>query len=407
MAADSSTNLHMTHADEDLYERGQKGAIFAIDQLYNALKVLKSSSSKKNVITVKWDGAPAIFVGTDPADGKFFIGTKGIFNKEPKVAKSEKEIKSLYPQQADKLIHAFKHIKKLGIPTNEVWQGDLMFTKGTLKWKTIEGKRFLVMHPNTLVYAVPKDSDLATTLLRADVGVIFHTTYKGRKTLDTYKASFGADVSKLKKSNKVWVDDAYLEDVAGKATFTFGETKAILRNLKKASALVSAGFDKIKNLMDDLPSAAAGVGIKTYINSLIRNNRYPNPKTAAKEYTSYVEDYWKEKVISKVKTDSAKTSKTTAMKQFIFDLNKIEADISNSFEFIELINNIKLQLIGKFNELQSMKIFVEKSNGDFIVSNPEGYVAIGTGAAVKLVDRLNFSKHNFDVNIVKGWQKAT
>ena len=47
-----------------------------------------------------------------------------------------------------------------------------------------------------------------------------------------------------------------------------------------------------------------------------------------------------------------------------------------------------------------------KRNGDFIPTAPEGFVAIGKdNQAVKLVDRLSFSRFNFSDDYVKGWQR--
>ena len=54
------------------------------------------SGSGPDVVSVKWDGAPAIIAGTDPADGKFFVGTKGVFGKrEPKLNKTPEDIDTI------------------------------------------------------------------------------------------------------------------------------------------------------------------------------------------------------------------------------------------------------------------------------------------------------------------------
>ena len=46
--------------------------------------MLAGSSGGVNM-TVKWDGAPAIICGVNPENGKFFVGTKSVFNKTPKI----------------------------------------------------------------------------------------------------------------------------------------------------------------------------------------------------------------------------------------------------------------------------------------------------------------------------------
>ena len=81
----------------------------------------------------------------------------------------------------------------------------------------------LPLSPNTITYAVPSTSKLASTMRKANVGVVWHTTYKG-SSLSDMSASFGADISGLKKSSKVWMDNAEYNDVSGTATFTLKET---------------------------------------------------------------------------------------------------------------------------------------------------------------------------------------
>ena len=69
-AANSSQNLHLTHVDEDLFERGDEGAKASIESCRN---VLNGIGTGETALTIKWDGAPAIFAGVDPADGKLSL----------------------------------------------------------------------------------------------------------------------------------------------------------------------------------------------------------------------------------------------------------------------------------------------------------------------------------------------
>ena len=281
-----------------------------------------------------------------------------------------------------------------------------MFSKGDLKYETIEKERYITFHPNTIVYAVPKDSALGKEISIAKVGVVWHTTYSGGKTLDTYSASFGADISKLRKTRDVWQEDAFFKDVSGTASFTAKETKELEYWIKEAEKNMGQ-FDQIVKVMSYLPSGAIGAHVKTFINSKIRVNTLPNPATATREYIQYVADYWDRQVISKVKTDKAKASKRAALAQFTRELNKIKRSLHQSFFYVDAITKAKLLVIKKLNTLSQMKTFVRKRNGDWEVASHEGYVAIShlDGAAVKLVDRLEFSKNNFSAEVVKGWEK--
>ena len=199
-AADSGVNLHMTHADEDIYERGVVGARHAIKSIEDVIHTLSSGVSQAKNITVKWDGAPAIFAGTDPADGKFFVGKKAVFNKTPKLYKTPADVRAdTSGDLQQKMLTALKEFSKLGIPKNVVLQGDLMFTKKDLKYETMDGVRYITMHPNTLVYAFEASSDVGKSIANAAIGVVWHTTYSGTGDLQNYRAKFGADVSNFEE----------------------------------------------------------------------------------------------------------------------------------------------------------------------------------------------------------------
>ena len=83
-------NTHMTHIEDKVLYGGVDGtrqAILALRSLRDMLGGVKDGN-----VSVKWDGAPAIFAGTDPRDGKFFVAKKGIFNVSPKVYKTNSDI---------------------------------------------------------------------------------------------------------------------------------------------------------------------------------------------------------------------------------------------------------------------------------------------------------------------------
>ena len=64
-------NTHMEHLEDMIFNDGVDGARMAINSLQNLRDMLAGASKSKVNVTVKWDGAPAIFAGVDPADGKF------------------------------------------------------------------------------------------------------------------------------------------------------------------------------------------------------------------------------------------------------------------------------------------------------------------------------------------------
>jgi len=89
-----------------------------------------------------------------------------------------------------------------------------MFTKEDLVEEEVDGVMSVVFTPNTISYAVPTDSKLASTIRKASIGVVWHTSYSG-KTIAGLKASFGVDASKFK------------------TTKVFGQKMLVLRMLVK------------------------------------------------------------------------------------------------------------------------------------------------------------------------------
>ena len=203
---------HLEHIEDIILYDGFDGGKRVVDYFRALLVTLQGTSAESMSVSVKWDGAPAIFAGVDPSDGKFFVAKKGVFNVNPQLFKTEDDInRSLSGDLVNKFKIALREFSKLGI-TKGMYQGDLMFTKGDVKSESIDGQKYYTFQPNTIVYAIPVDSSLGKQIKGSNIGVVWHTTYQGR-TLKDMKASFGKGiVNKLKPSTKVWMDDATYRD---------------------------------------------------------------------------------------------------------------------------------------------------------------------------------------------------
>ena len=145
-------NTHLTHA-ADLSFEGYGRTQEAIRFIESLVEMLRGGSDSKLNLTRKWDGAPAIICGTNPENGKFFVGTKSVFNKTPKINYTNADIDANHGGGlADKLKVALQHLSKLGI--KGVLQGDFLFDSGDLSSKTLEGEKYLTFTPNTITYAI-------------------------------------------------------------------------------------------------------------------------------------------------------------------------------------------------------------------------------------------------------------
>jgi hypothetical protein len=393
-------NTHMTHIEDLVLDGGVSGARQAIVALQSLRDMLSghASSEAKVGLTVKWDGAPAVFAGIDPTDGEFFVAKKGIFNKNPKVYKSHKDIEEDTSGDLQKKLKlAFDNLKLLGI--KGVVQGDIMFTREDLKSETIEGEDYITFHPNTIVYAVPKLE--ATELLKAEIGVVFHTTYSG-KSFEEMRASYGVNIETFKKTPKVWAVSAGVSDVSGRANLTAQETKLVTKALSTAGKLfqsLGAGVFKLISSDQELNTI-----INTYNNTYIRRaERMGDGRRHVDGLIKFIDDKY-QKEIDKLKTDKSKSAKLAKKDSIVKELKSYKSDLAKVFEIQKQLVVAKEIIINKLNQINTTKTFVKTTNG-FKVTGAEGFVAIDRigGGAVKLVDRLEFSTNNFNPNIIKGW----
>ena len=399
-------NLHLEHLEDEIINYGVDGGRAAINFLQSLRDMLAGSSRSSVNMTVKWDGAPAIFAGVDPSDGKFFVAKKSVFNVSPKLYKTNKEIDDdLSGNLNSKFKVALAEFSKLGI--KGVLQGDLMFTDDIEKTK-IEGVVYYTFQPNTIVYAVPVDSDLGKVMNRAKIGVVWHTTYTG-KELQDMKASFGVNISGLNKPSSVWMDDATYKDVSGRATFTEKEKDAVTKILSQTGStfqkINAPLLKKFINLQESLKGVLAGASLKTYNNSKVRVGEIiKNPKQHAQGYLKWVEMSI-QKQIDKVKSDKGKEKYMKIQKEYLREFGKHTNNLTQILTFQNLLVDAKMQIIKKLNSVKGLTDTFIKTDNGFKVTNPEGYVAIDrvSGGAVKLVDRMEFSFNNFTA--IKAWDK--
>jgi hypothetical protein len=397
-------NTHMTHVEDLVFDGGVDGTRKAINFLRDLRDMLAGNASSKITATVKWDGAPAVFAGIDPSDGKFFVAKKGVFNKNPKIYKTAAEIDAdTQGDLAAKLKVALTEFKKLGIKSG-VYQGDLMFTNDK-KVETIDGVKYITFHPNTIVYAVPLKTPLASQIVKAKIGVVWHTTYTG-KSFEEMKATFGQPiVSKMNKVPSVWMDDANYKDYSGTATFTAAETAQLTNILANAGKIFQSipakTLNAIKN--DDELNAA----VNTYNNSKVRAGQaISNTRVHVVGLYNYIHDKY-QKEIEKRATDKGKTAQEDKRKKVLkFFTDHDQAEIIKIFDLVNLLAAAKQMIVNKMNEAGHINTFLRTTTG-FKVTGVEGFVAVDhlTGGAVKIVDRMEFSKSNFSPDIIKGWQR--
>ena len=394
-------NVHLEHIEDEVLNFGVSGARSAINFLQSLRNMLAGNAESKVNVTTKWDGAPAIFAGINPENGKFFVGTKGVFNVNPKLNYTDEDIDNNHPTEGlnQKLKVALRYLPKLGI--KGVLQGDMMFTKGDIKKQVIGGESYITFQPNTIVYAVPSDIKLARSMLDAQIGVVFHTSYTGKKMQDM-KASFNVDLGGLTNTKDVWFRDASFVDTSGSATFTEEETKQLTTILSMAGRT----FQSISAMT--LNRIATNEVIKTYIktfnNAKVREGKkISNTNQHTLELIRWVEAKLN-KDIADVKKEETKRKRIAAKTELMRFFRQNAAQLRFIFDLQNLLVDAKLMIVRKLETVKSIGTFVKTDDG-FRITAPEGFVAVDRlkGNAVKLVDRLEFSQANF--NAAKNWDK--
>ena len=384
---EGKANTHLTHLEELVLTQGPKGYDMARAFLLELLEELKGNVDSKVKTSVKWDGAPAIFAGINPENGKFFVGTKSIFNKVPKINYTPEDVQRNHghaPGLVDKLTKALRYLPPLGI--QKILQGDFMFDDEMISTIDVDGEPHYAFKPNTITYAAPVNSKLGQEIAESKFGIVFHTTYD---SLDS-GASFGADVSGLNKVPGVWVDDAYFTDDTGTVTLTEDEETKV-KELVAAADQINEKID-----YDDLPMDLLNI----YINSEIKGGQFlEDPE---KSYLGFKRWYSGrlEKRIDKLKSEKGKMRATEKGQEMLAAFDDKQEDILNLFRVSRLLFEAKNIFISKYNNaVYNTKHFIDDGSGDLVASNPEGYVAVDhIGNGVKFVDRLEFSKANFAVD---------
>ena len=393
-------NTHMTHIEDKVLYGGVAGtreAILALRSLRDALGGVHDGR-----VSVKWDGAPAVFAGVDPRDGRFFVAKKGIFNKSPVVYKTNADIDADTSGDLNtKLKLALKHFPSLGI--KGVIQGDFLFGPGDVTTKKIKGKQYVTFHPNTIVYAIPANTEMAKEVTSKKIGVVWHTTYTGN-SFETMKASYGVNVSALNKTKDVWSQDAMLRDMTS-YSMSAEDTEEINGYLSEAGRLFNQiSSTTLKQLEENRKLAET---IEQFNNTYVRRGEVVlDTRGHVEKLIRFIRQKF-QKEIDKRTTERGRMTQIGKLNEFLaFFSPQNKTSLKKIFDLQKMLILAKLKIINTLNKLNNTQTFLKTRKG-YRTTGQEGYVAIDKlgGDAVKIVDRMEFSFANFSPTILKGWDK--
>jgi len=400
-------NKHLEHLEDELINFGYGGYLASRDLIQNFITELGGRPTGNVTVTTKWDGAPAIVCGIDPESKQFFVGTKSVFNKkEPKVNFTDEDIDKNHgeiPDLAKKLKYCLKYFPDLNI--RGVIQGDLLFTDEDVATKTIDGERYYTATPNTLTYAWAADSKLGKAVNTAKVGAVFHTYYSGTGPLNNMNAGFGVSQFNLKSTRNVFLASATMDNISANSGLTAAEE----RILKSVIAVADRNASVAKPFIEMVAHEATkqftlGYTMKRFTNSYVKEGQ---KITNVNKFLAGFKKAFKKSLVDKVEELKSEKSKNEYRDKLASGLQFLEANQRSFKAFVVIYNsftNAKNLINNKLAGLSDTKVFL-RSGDNFVVTKPEGFVAIVDGKAVKIVDRLEFSRANFTLE--KSWRPPT
>ena len=391
---------HLEHIEDEMLNYGVEGCDAAVSAMQEMLRMLGKKPSSGYMQT-KWDGAPAVICGVHPYTGRFFVGTKSVFNKEnPKICFFDDDIDTFYDGDlAVKLKTSLKYFKELGI--SGVVQGDLMFTAKDKKYETVDGEDLVTFTPNTITYGSPVDSDMGKAISRAEIGVVFHTHYTG-DDLATMAAKAGADVSSNIQECVVINNDTQMSDVSVEShkLKTFESNVTIIAQMCRKSGKFLDHLVENMGTKGDKKYHVASY-LKQFFNAEIKESRTINdPSRALKALGQFYHEKMN-KEVSKMKSVQKQAERRKQLYDGLKYLEDNETEFHAMFNLYRKIQENKQIVIDALDKLESFKTFVRTEKG-YRVTSPEGYVLHHNGDMIKLVNRIEFSYINF--TLAKQWR---
>lgn len=392
-------NTHLEHLEDDILNNGSEGGKSSIAFLRSLGKMLSQGDSSSMKVTTKWDGAPAIICGIDPTTNMFFVGNKSVFAKtSPKVCYNFDIIDHYYPTSGLNYVlkECLTYFMKLGI--QGVIQGDLLFTENTKKLITVNNKKSVVFQPNTITYAIPLDTDLGKRVNASKIGIVFHTHYTG-SSLPEMSAGFGVDVSPYQGNSDIAVFSSDFVDASGSANFTTQELQKFKSSVNQAEGSLRQA-SKFLDVMKGTDKFAFNTVFKQFFNTYIRGGKsIPSTNKVVSDFAIYYTTLLDKEINAKKSAAGKKKWEDVKMNGLKF----IAANQRSIYMTVASYKNLtaaKLMIVRKLEKVKTIGTFLKDGNG-YKVTAPEGFVAIKSGQATKLVDRLEFSVANFTTD--KNW----
>ena len=272
-------------------------------------------------LSLKIDGAPAIVWGTNPANGKFFVGTKSVFNKvKLKINESHADIDAKHDGEVAKILHACLD----WLPnTDGIFQGDFIGFGGETEYT-----------PNTITYQFSE-------VITQKIIIAPHTRYEANDDLrDSWAIPLTVNLGSTDFCKFVKPQARIFSGDYTKCAGSFGDLTEVIQFAKVMAQNVTFVDDK------------KAKQIKQALNKCIRENTPIDDNAFDCDYTLIA--YWK--LIKSIKDDALFLCRNDGPAAYI-GLDRIDSEgyvYSNEFGTMKLVNRERFSYANfnnvKFNQ---------------------------------------------------------
>lgn len=340
--------------------------------LHNYLLGAKRNVPKR--VEKKVDGAPAFHVGIDD-QGRKFVASKSLYNKNPKINYTEEDIQRNHghaPGLVAALTQVLNNAHKVlpnDMKPGEIYKGDFLFG-GEGKSLQDDGEH-VTSQPNLLNYKWPKGSPEAQKAQNAKVGVAFHTFFD--------KKGNAQPISEQQRGKFVDHPDVFNYDPTAEINpqnYTPEEQRAFEMHMENARKSYSRTPPEVYDKL-----TGHGELLDAFSNSRVRSGN--NGTGTVEDYLNFL-NARANKDVASVKTQAAKDKKT---QQHAALMNQVTANAKHFKHILEMhshFQNAKDVLLGVL--AKNSKETIEMPNGQ--PTGHEGYVITDkAGHQVKAVSQ--------------------
>ena len=394
---------HLEHLEDEMLNYGVEGCHASVSFLKELRKMIGQQSSG-SLMQTKWDGAPSVVCGKHPLTGRFFVGTKSVFNKtEPKLCYFDENIDAYYstiPDLKDKLKVALREFEKLDI--NGVIQGDLLYTDDVVE-EEINGQKLYTFRPNTITYAIPVDHPLGEQCRASKIGVVFHTHYSG-DDLESMQAQGGVPDTMIGSTSEVLnIKNTTPMNQVNFSTAEFTQFDRHVAEIERMCGFSGDFLDELLGLKGTKGDAKWHIAsyMKQFFNDQIKKAQtINNPEKTLADMINFYD--------GKVNAAASKLSPKTQVqkKNLIYASQNYAVENADKFKGVlklyKELQALKTMVIGKLDELEkTIQTYVMTDKG-YKITGHEGYVLHKDGDMIKFVNRIEFSYNNF--TLAKQWR---